>query len=488
MPRGTDGAGGVGAENRPNRCRPDEFIAGRISRRLRVFTLGRFYTGFAERLLSGEQLTLVDRVELNGDAKGYHAGYRLSYFVGLGAISQTVFDWRTGRSMLPLSARLRIGAPTAWPVARPQHMEFQTKRVLSGPVAVSDSNLLGRSLVELEQLMAERDLPAYRGRQLFHWIYNRRARGFDAMSDLPQSMRRTLAEEFSIKRPIVTDNSKSSDGTRKLLFESDEVVFETALIPDRRTTTACVSSQAGCPLACRFCATGTLNLTRNLTAGEIVAQLLTLRDMFGDEAFSNIVFMGMGEPLLNYDEVMKAVEIIVAEDGLNLGARRITVSTSGITPKIKRLGSEARRINLAISLHAATQEKREVIMPVAKTFGIDKLIAAAKEFSVTQKRRVTFEYIVFADFNDSAKDAEQLAKLVGGMDCKINLLAYNPIPGVEFERPSEKKLNWFARELVKRDLVVTVRTSRGLDIDAACGQLAGRCHQTTGRPRPTQVA
>ncbi|HSH00382.1 MAG TPA: 23S rRNA (adenine(2503)-C(2))-methyltransferase RlmN, partial [candidate division Zixibacteria bacterium] len=290
------------------------------------------------------------------------------------------------------------------------------------------TNLLGQSQLQLESTLERLGEPTFRGRQLFRWIYHRRERDPLRMTDLGQELRERLAKEFTVELPEILERSQSVDGTEKLLLSCDDHTrIETVLIPDRRTTTACISSQAGCPLACRFCATGTLQLQRNLTAGEIVAQALLLRELRGDDAFSNIVFMGMGEPLLNFDELLVALEILTSENGLNIAPRRITVSTSGITPKIERLAQRAPRVNLALSLHAASQSKREQIMPVAQTFALDKLIAAVKRYAQETRRRVTFEYILLDSFNDTPEDVRDLARLAQDVNCKINLIAYNPV-------------------------------------------------------------
>lgn len=345
------------------------------------------------------------------------------------------------------------------------------------------ANLFGFSRPQLEQLFLDRGLERFHGRQMFRWLYQRDETDFSAMTDLSLALREDLARDYSLLRSEPVDHQISSDGTEKLLFEMPGGArVETVRIPDERTTTACLSSQAGCALGCRFCATGTLKLQRDLTAGEIVLQAQALRKLHGSEAFSNIVFMGMGEPLLNYDELIKALEIITSPDGLDLAAKRITVSTAGITPKIRKLAQSGLRVNLALSLHAATQAKREGIMPVAKTFALDKLIAAVGDYAEVTKRRVTFEYVALAGYNDTAEDARALAKLIRGIDCKVNLLAYNPVPGLPYKRPEPDAIDRFAAQLAERRVVVTVRKSRGKDIDAACGQLAARSRSRAATP------
>lgn len=339
----------------------------------------------------------------------------------------------------------------------------------------SGQNLYGMSQSELENVAHECQAEPFHGRQIFHWLYGKREYDISQMSDISLDLRRKLQQKY-VSRPLtVTQKQSSVDKTEKLLFSLDgDAHIETVLIPERNTNTICVSSQAGCPLACRFCATGTMDLKRNLTVGEIVGQALTMRDLHGDKAFSNIVFMGMGEPLLNYQNLIGALEILTSPTGLNVSAKRITVSTAGITPKIKRLAETGLRVNLALSLHAATQQKRLEIMPVAKTFPLDGLISEVKNYSLALNRRITFEYVLLDEFNDTPGDIRDLAKLAAGMDCKVNLLSYNPVPGLPFRRPAEEKVNWFARELSGKGILVTVRQSRGRDIDAACGQLAAR--------------
>ncbi len=345
---------------------------------------------------------------------------------------------------------------------------------MSNP-AKSTTEILGLSKSELEDLIRSRKLPAFYGRQIYTWLYGRQCHEFSEMTDLPLALRDQLQEDCRITPLVELEFAKSTDTTEKYLFGlSDGAEIETVLIPDRKTTTACVSSQVGCALACRFCATGTLNLTRDLTAGEIVAQLLFLREKKGERAFSNIVFMGMGEPLNNYDALVKALEIITDPAGMALSKRRITVSTSGVTPKIRRLAESGLGVNLAISLHAATQSKREKIMPVAQTFALDKLISAARFYADTVGKRITFEYVLLKGFNDTREDAMALSALTRKLDCKVNLLPYNPVPGLDFDRPEKDEVNRFAATLANKGVVVTVRTSRGRDVAAACGQLAAK--------------
>ncbi|MBD3404469.1 23S rRNA (adenine(2503)-C(2))-methyltransferase RlmN [candidate division GN15 bacterium] len=338
-------------------------------------------------------------------------------------------------------------------------------------------NLLGYTRPQLESMFAEMGEKPFRGRQLYKWIYQVRQNDFAAMTDLSRPLRDRLAERFVIEPLQLDHRARSEDGTEKFLFRlADNHPVETVLIPDteRERATVCISSQAGCALACRFCATGTMGLIRDLTVGEIVGQLLYLRHLYGNDCFSNVVFMGMGEPLNNYQNVVDSLQIMLDELGLGLGAKRITVSTSGVTPKIRKLADTGLKVRLALSLHAATQEKRVRIMPIAETFGLEKLIESVRYYANQTRDRVTFEYVLIDGFNDTMDDVLALSRLIEGIPCKINVLAYNPVPGLPFERPTDDKVDWFGRQLYPRAPAVTVRKSRGRDIDAACGQLAAR--------------
>ncbi len=335
-------------------------------------------------------------------------------------------------------------------------------------------NLLGKTETELEQLMISLGEKPFKGRQLFKWLYGRRQYDFMEMSDLTLDLRSRLDGSFCFRGLNLEELKQSVDGTEKFLFRlDDDKLIEAVMIPDEEWNTVCISSQAGCALGCRFCATGKLGFGRDLTVGEIIGQLLFFRDRYGDEAFRNIVFMGMGEPLLNLDNVIEAIGIVSSSVGLSLSARRITVSTSGIVPGIFRLADSGLKANLAVSLNAPTQEKRKKLMPIAAKYPLDTLLEAIKYFTSKRKQRVTFEYILFEGENDSLDDARELAKLIQGIPCKINLLAYNPVDGLPYGRPPEERIEEFAKYLYPRTPAVTVRKSRGVDIMAACGQLAG---------------
>jgi 23S rRNA (adenine2503-C2)-methyltransferase len=340
-------------------------------------------------------------------------------------------------------------------------------------------NLLGLTARELESVAVDLGSSKYKGRQLFKWLYKKRETDFRIMTDLSLELRNLLKEKYCFRGLNAEEIFRSSDGTEKTLFRLDDNLFiETVRIPDKDKATACVSSQVGCPLGCRFCATGKIGFRRNLSTGEIIGQLLFLRDRYGRQAFDNVVFMGMGEPLLNYKNTLKAVEIISSEIGLSISAKRITISTVGITPQIIALADSGIKANLAISLHAATDEKRRRLVPAAQKYPLHEIAEAAKYFARKRKKRVTFEYILFKGINDGGEDILELANLTKGIPCKINILAYNPVPGLPYARPSNEEINSFSKALYPRAPAVTVRKSRGMDIEAACGQLAGKSLRT----------
>jgi 23S rRNA (adenine2503-C2)-methyltransferase len=338
------------------------------------------------------------------------------------------------------------------------------------------TNLLGFSKTQMESMIKSLGGKAFGGRQLFKWLYKTRQYDFELMTDLGKEMRKLLSEKYIFTLPELVKSQKSKDGTIKYLlkFEDDQLI-ETVLIPeDESRTTVCISSQVGCALDCDFCATGKMGFKRNLTIGEIIGQLLFVKEQFGENAFTNIVMMGMGEPLLNYDNVLGAIEIIMSHEGLNMSFRKFTLSTAGISPKIRSLADKGIKLNLAISLHSAIEAKRQKIMPIAKKYDLNSLKDAIRYYTTKTKSQVMFEYILFEGFNDKKEDIKALGQLFHGLPCKINILAYNPIKGLDFKRPSEDKLDWFGKELRRYISGVTVRKSRGRDINAACGQLAGK--------------
>ena len=325
----------------------------------------------------------------------------------------------------------------------------------------------------LREWMAERGEPAYRTAQVLSWIYRRGVADFAAMSDLRQTLRADLSAQFSI--PVLTPAVvvSSSDGTRKLLFRlGEQVAVESVLIPDPPRLTLCISSQAGCGMACAFCATARLGLLRNLAADEIVGQVLAAQARLEPhERISNIVFMGMGEPLANYAAVVQAIAILTAEWGVGFSPRRITVSTVGLVPAMQRLVSET-SVNLAVSLTATTDAQRERLMPVNRRYPLDTLVAMCRALPIPQRRRITFEYVMLAGVNDADDDAQRLVRLLHGVRAKVNLIPFNPFPGVGFSSSSAAVIARFQARLLAAGVHATIRQSRGRDIQAACGQLA----------------
>jgi 23S rRNA (adenine2503-C2)-methyltransferase len=338
-------------------------------------------------------------------------------------------------------------------------------------------NLLGYTKPDMERLMTSLGEKPFRGRQLFKWLYNTRQYDFHLMTDLTRELRSKLAERYTFKGLVPEAEQKSADGTVKCLFRlSDNHPVESVLIPDdtRGSNTVCLSSQVGCGLGCAFCATAAMGLLRNLTVGEMVGQLEYLREHPDAGRLSHVVFMGMGEPLKNYRNLVESIRIMTDTFGFGLSHKKVTVSTCGISPMIKKLADSGLRAKLAVSLNAALQEKRATLMPVAKTYGLSELMDATRYYAEKVGSRVTFEYILLDGINDTTEDVTALSKLIRGLPCKINVLAYNPVPRLPYRRPSDEKVDWFGRQLYPRAPAVTVRKSRGKDIDAACGQLAGR--------------
>jgi 23S rRNA (adenine2503-C2)-methyltransferase len=340
---------------------------------------------------------------------------------------------------------------------------------------MSKTNLIGLTKTELEALFVDLGQPAYRGRQAFKWLYGSRSYDFSQWTDMSKELRARLADEYTAGVLHPAESRESSDGTVKFLYRLDDGhAIESVLIPDPESgrRTVCVSSQAGCALGCHFCATGSIGFHRDLTVGEIISQLMALRDQYGDNAFTNIVFMGMGEPMLNLDAVLDSIGIITDGAGLAHAAKKITISTAGVVPGIRRLAALGSKVRLAVSLNAATQDKRRSIMPLARKYPLDDLAAALRQYTTVTGYRVTFEYALFEDFNDGRDDIKALIRLIQGIPCKINILSYNPVQGLPFRPPSPDKVEWFVQELYPHLPAVTVRQSRGADIEAACGQLA----------------
>jgi 23S rRNA (adenine2503-C2)-methyltransferase len=325
----------------------------------------------------------------------------------------------------------------------------------------------------LEEALAEHGHERFRARQVFGWIYRRGATDLEAMTNLPRELRAMLASVFAFTTPQIVSRECSNDGTEKFLLElGDGSRIESVFIPDTPANTVCVSTQVGCAMACAFCLTGKMGLVRHLTAGEIAGQVRVLAEALGlrDKPF-NIVLMGMGEPLHNYDETMKALRILADKEGLAVPPRRVTLSTVGLLPALERLAREPIMPNLAISLHAATDVQRGALVPINRKYGINEIIDACTRFPLKRRSRITFEYVLLAGVNDRPEDARKLAKLLAGVKSKVNLIPLNAAAGIPFERPSDEAVDRFARILSERGLTVSVRKSRGRDIRAACGQL-----------------
>jgi len=331
----------------------------------------------------------------------------------------------------------------------------------------------------LEEALAARGHQRFRGHQIFQWIYRHGVTDLNdwaapsTMSDVPRALREQLAAEFALTTPELVHRERSIDGTEKFLLRlADGRQIESVFIPDTPAMTFCISTQVGCAMACAFCLTGKMGLLRNLTAGEIVGQVRVLADALTmrDGTF-NIVLMGMGEPLHNYDETMKALRILADEHGFAMSPRRITLSTVGLLPALERMAREPIMPNLAISLHAPTDATRGNLVPINKKYGVSDIIEACKRFPLKRRNRITFEYVLLAGVNDSPADARRLAKLLSGVKSKVNLIPLNAAAGIPFDRPSDEAIDRFAGILADHHLIVSVRKSRGRDIRAACGQL-----------------
>ena len=346
-------------------------------------------------------------------------------------------------------------------------------------------DVVGLTRPELKDALAAAGIPEkqakMRAQQIWHWVYNRGAVDFAAMTSISKETQAQLAENFVISRPEVVEAQVSTDGTRKWLLRSDDGQdYEMVFIPDADRGTLCVSSQVGCTLNCRFCYTGTMKLVRNLTAGEIVAQVMLARDTLGEwpsqpegRLLTNIVMMGMGEPLYNFDNVKQALGIVMDGDGLSLSKRRITLSTSGVVPMMARAGEEI-GVNLAVSLHAVTKPVRDEIVPINKKYGIEDLLAACAAYpGANNARRITFEYVMLKDKNDSDDDARELVRLIRKykLPAKVNLIPFNPWPGAAYECSDAERIARFSDIVFKAGISAPVRTPRGRDIMAACGQL-----------------
>jgi len=346
-------------------------------------------------------------------------------------------------------------------------------------------DLVGLSKAELREALLAAGMDAkqakLRAKQIWHWIYNRGATDFTAMTDIAKAQHPWLIERFVVGRPEVIEAQVSTDGTRKWLLRGpDGQDYEMVFIPDADRGTLCVSSQVGCTLNCRFCHTGTMRLVRNLTSQEIVGQVMLARDALGEwpsqpegRMLTNIVMMGMGEPLYNFDNVRDALHVVMDGDGLALSKRRITLSTSGVVPMMARAGAEI-GVNLAVSLHAVTKEVRDEIVPINRKYGIEELLQACADYpGANNARRITFEYVMLKDKNDSDEEAHELVRLIRKykLPAKVNLIPFNPWPGAPYDTSTPERVRRFSDIIFEAGISAPVRTPRGRDIDAACGQL-----------------
>lgn len=385
------------------------------------------------------------------------------------------------------------------------------------PRADGRIDLMGVPKERIQELFAEAGLDAkqakLRSKQVFHWIYHRGVSEFAEMTDISKAMRPWLEERFVIARPEVVEAQHSTDGTRKwLLKTADGHEYEMVFIPDADRGTLCVSSQVGCTLNCRFCHTGTMKLVRNLTPGEIVGQVMLARDALGEwpkgsmagldgeentseyradgRLLTNIVMMGMGEPLYNFDNVKTALKLVMDGAGLALSRRRITLSTSGVVPMMEKCGEEI-GVNLAVSLHAVTKEIRDEIVPLNKKYGIEELLTACAAYpGASNARRITFEYVMLKDKNDSDEHANELVRLIKeyGLPAKVNLIPFNPWPGSAYECSTPERIKSFSNIVFEAGISAPVRTPRGRDIDAACGQLKTAAEKKSRAERDREAA
>jgi len=333
-------------------------------------------------------------------------------------------------------------------------------------------------LIEISNFCNNNNLQKFRAKQIWEWLYKKRVISFQEMTSLSKQIRDLLNTHFTLNAVKIHKAERSIDKTIKYSFQlHDKLLVEGVLIPSLKRLTACISSQVGCSLACEFCATGTLKLERNLTAAEIYDQVYMLNEEaisnFG-KPLTNIVYMGMGEPLLNYKAVINSIDLITSDQGLGMSPRRITVSTAGISKMIKKLADDEVKFNLAISLHSASDSKRELLMPINKKINLEELRESVRYFYDKTSNRITYEYILFKDLNDSLEDAQKLAKFAKTSPCKINLIEYNSVDDLPYEKSSNRVTDNFIEYLEKQNIIVNLRKSKGKDISAACGQLVNK--------------
>ena len=361
----------------------------------------------------------------------------------------------------------------------PELHDFMPGGPMAGGDADSRKDLVGLTRPELVAEMEAIGEKRFRADQIFNWIYFRGVTSFDAMTDISKGLRARLEGLYRIGRPEIVTAQISADGTRKWLLRlADGNEVETVFIPEPGRGTLCISSQVGCTLTCSFCHTGTQAWVRNLTTAEIAGQVMVARDELGewptpsdDRQITNVVLMGMGEPLFNYDNVKAAVELLKDEKGLNFSRRRITLSTSGVVPEIRRAGAEM-QVMLAISLHAVHDDLRDVLVPINKRWPIAELLAACRDYpSLSNARRITFEYVMLKDINDSDEDARELLRVLSGIPSKINLIPFNPWPGSNYGTSDPERVDRFGQIIRDAGIMATIRRPRGRDISAACGQL-----------------
>lgn len=340
-------------------------------------------------------------------------------------------------------------------------------------------DILEFSRVELAAWFEKKEMKPFRAKQIFKWIYIRNADGFDNMTDLGKEMRKTLSQSFTIPRLHLENTEESGDGTQKLLFRlKDGNHIESVLIPEKDHYTLCISSQVGCAQNCSFCLTAKGGFQRNLSASEIISQIRDARHLLSlenrDHLLSNIVFMGMGEPLANYDNVAKAIDVITDTDfGLKFSPRRVTVSTAGLPDQMEKLGRDT-FVNLAVSLNATEDDTRSMLMPVNRKYPLKDLLEACRRYEMKPRNKITFEYILIKGVNDTKEDALRLVKLIAPIKAKVNLIAFNESDKVEYKSPSSQEVSDFLQILLDRKITAITRKSKGRDISAACGQLAGR--------------
>ena len=336
-------------------------------------------------------------------------------------------------------------------------------------------DLMGLSLEELKKVVASLGEASFRAKQLFNWIYDKKVTDFSQMSNLSKDLRDKLVDRAYISQLEVIASQESKDGTIKYLFElEDGQRIESVFMPyqDNRRS-VCISTQVGCGMGCNFCATGLNGLTRNLISGEIINQIISIARL-RDEEISNVVLMGMGEPLANYNQVLKAISLMNDGNGLNIGMRKITLSTCGLVPQIKSLAEEDLQLTLAISLHASNNRLRSQMMPINDRYPLEDLLESCRYYIEKTGRRISFEYSLDKGVNDSPKDARELAKLLSGILCHVNLIPINQVEGLEYSKPDRNRINNFKAELEQEGIAVTVRVERGADIAAACGQLQAK--------------